>query len=218
VALLLAVAGCGSDTDELAGDTETGAVDGADASTDSADRGESGRSYAGYERTPTPEVGDLSLPAVEPDGSETDFPFAADDDGLLLVYFGYTLCPDVCPTTLSDLRLVLEELGDDAERIDLAMVTIDPEFDSAEVLAGYVRSFIPDATVIRTDDDSQLREVTDAFGADYGVDEVDGEREVYHTGSVYAVNASGELVLTWPFGTPSDDVVADLDQLLEVEA
>lgn len=174
--------------------------------------------YSGIERTPTPIVSDLSLPAVEADGSATPFEFRADEvDDLLLVYFGYTSCPDVCPTTLSDVRRVSDRLDDDdADRIDLAMITIDPEVDTPDVLTGYVRSFVPEATAIWTDDDSQLRPVADAFGADYGALEgEDGKPEVYHTGSLYAVDGEGRLLLTWPFGITQDDLERDLNRLLD---
>ena len=205
LAFALVTAGCGDD-------------DGSDVATADgvgADGGGDELPYAGYERTPAPEVGELTLPAVESDGSTTEFAFRADDGGLLLVYFGYTSCPDVCPTTLSDVRLALGDLGGDADRVDLAMVTIDPEVDTAEVLTGYVRSFVPEASAVRTDDDPELREVATAFGADYGVEDPDGAHEVYHTGSLYAVDSSGQLVLTWPFGVAADDLGADVRRLLD---
>lgn len=173
--------------------------------------------FSGYVRTPTPNVADVSLPAVEPDGSETPYLFAADDGELLLVYFGYTSCPDVCPTTLADVRRSLDEMGDDAERIDLAMITIDVEVDTPEVLAPYVRSFVPGSAAIRSTDDSRLRAAADVFGADYGKDVVDGEEEVYHTGSLYVVDDRGDLLLTWPFGTSADDIRSDLERLLAGE-
>lgn len=181
---------------------------------------------AGYERTPTPALGELTLPAVEPGAgdvsadadAERRFAFQADAGGLLLVYFGYTSCPDVCPTTLSDVRRALDGLGDDAARVDLAMVTIDPEVDTPDILADYVRTFVPDAVALRTVDDGRLRTVAEAFGADYGKTEVDGEAEVFHTASLYAVDAAGDLVLTWPFGTSASDLGADLAQLLEARA
>ncbi len=171
--------------------------------------------FAGFERTPAPAVDGLQLPAIEADGSEEPFTFRAADGELLLVYFGYTSCPDVCPTTLSDLRRASDRIGDDAERLDLAMVTIDPLVDTPEVLTGYVRSFVPDATAVRTVDDSALRPVADVFGADYGTLEQNGEDQVFHTGSLYAVDDAGKLVLTWPFGVTSEDLERDLSRLLE---
>ena len=173
--------------------------------------------FAGYSRTPTPNVAALSLPAVEPDGSETPFAFTADDNKMMLVYFGYTSCPDVCPTTLADVRLAMEKMGDEAERIDLAMITIDVEVDTPDILANYVRSFVPDAAAVRSTDDTELRAAATAFGADYGKQTVDGKDEVYHTGSLYAVDDAGDLLLTWPFGTPSADIESDLQRLLDGE-
>ena len=170
--------------------------------------------FAGFERTPAPVVDELQLPAIEADGSEAPFTFRADDGELLLVYFGYTSCPDVCPTTLSDVRRASDRIGDGADRIDLAMVTIDPLVDTPEVLTGYVRSFVPEATAVRTVDDALLRPVADVFGADYGTLEQDGEEQVFHTGSLYAVDDGGRLVLTWPFGVTSEDLERDLSRLL----
>ncbi len=173
------------------------------------------RPFAGFERTPTPIVAELSLPAVDTDGAETPFEFVADEGHILVVYFGYTSCPDVCPTTLADIRRATDRDSVDGERVDLAMVTIDPMVDTPEVLTNYVRSFMPDATVIRTLDDDRLRAAADGFGADYGVLEGDdGESQVYHTGSLYAVDSAGGLLLTWPFGTTIDDLENDLSRLL----
>ncbi len=171
--------------------------------------------YAGFERTPTPVVDEHELPAIEADGSEQPFAFRADAGRLLLVYFGYTSCPDVCPTTLSDVRRASDRIGGEAERIDLAMITIDPEVDTPEVLTGYVRSFLPEAMAVRTTDDARLRPVADAFGADYGTLTQNGEETVFHTGSLYAVDGEGQLVLTWPFGVSIDDLERDLSRLLD---
>ncbi|MEM9566347.1 MAG: SCO family protein [Actinomycetota bacterium] len=173
------------------------------------------QAFAGFERTPTPVVDEHELPAIEADGSETPFSFRAATGELLLVYFGYTSCPDVCPTTLSDLARASGRLDDRAERIDVAMITIDPQVDTPEILTGYVRSFVPDATAIRTVDDAELRPVADLFGADYGTIEQNGEETVFHTGSLYAVDDAGQLVLTWPFGVSTEDLEQDLSRLLD---
>lgn len=169
-------------------------------------------SYSGYVVDPPVSVADVTLPTT--DG--TEFPMVARPDGLALVYFGYTYCPDVCPTTMSDLRRALGELPDgEADRVDVAMVTIDPARDSAEVLEGYVGNFIADATALRTDDPELLRSAADAFGADYAVEQTpDGEFEVSHTGEVYAVDDSGTVVMQWPFGTGSESLARDLESLL----
>lgn len=174
---------------------------------------------SGFERTPTPLVGGVELPEATNQGEP--FTFRATADGrLLLVYFGFTNCPDVCPTTLADLRVALDALDQDERgMIDTAMVTVDPARDTDEVLSGYVRSFVPDADAVRTAVDADLREVADAFGADYEVTANDeGDIEVIHTGSLYAVNRAGELLVSWPFGVTSEDITKDLTLLLGREA
>ncbi len=172
---------------------------------------------SGFERLPNPVVNEVALPAVT-DGA-SPFRFEAAGGSLLVVYFGYTNCPDVCPTTLSDLRVALDSLAaEDRERIGTAMVTIDPDRDTDDVIEGYVRSFLPEAAAVRTEVDSDLRAVASAFGADYGVTTAeDGTIEVIHTGSLYAVNSNGELLLSWPFGVPASDIAKDLEILLERE-
>lgn len=171
--------------------------------------------FAGYERTPTPHVGDLTLPAVEPDGSQTDLAMKASDGKVMLVYFGYTNCPDICPTTLSEVHQALDEMGDDASKVELTMVSIDPEVDTPDILSSYVRSFVPSARAVSTLDDARLREVASAFGADYGHEEVDGKLQPYHTTSLYSVDPNGDLVLSWTFGTKPADLASDLRILLD---
>jgi protein SCO1/2 len=146
-------------------------------------------------------------------------PFRAADRGLLLVYFGYTLCPDVCPTTMSDLRLALGDLaGEDRSRVGVAMVTVDPDRDTPSILGSYVRSFVPDGHALRTDDAALLARVAQAFGAGYGVTETaDGTIEVSHTAFTYAVDDDGRLLLQWPFGTRWEDIRDDIETLLDAE-
>lgn len=110
----------------------------------------------------------------------------------------------------------MRDLGDDAARVDLAMVTIDPARDTDDILVGYVQSFVDGAHALRTTDDSALRAVTEAFGASYSVTTAaDGAVEVAHSGAMYVVDPSGTVTLTWPFGVTSDDIRGDLAQLLE---
>ena len=172
------------------------------------------REYIGYRQSPGQQVGAASLPDASAEGA--DFAFAAEPGHLLIAYFGYTSCPDVCPTTLSGLRQALRDLGDGAARVDLAMVTIDPARDTDDILVGYVQSFVDGAHALRTTDDSALRAVTEAFGASYSVTTAaDGAVEVAHSGAMYVVDPSGTVTLTWPFGVTSDDIRGDLAQLLE---
>lgn len=151
---------------------------------------------------------------------DAPFEFRAEPGGLLVAYFGYTSCPDVCPTSLAILKRAITELGDDGARVDLAMATVDPARDSGEILTGYVQSFVPTAHALRTDDDAVLREAADAFGVFYSVTTAaDGAVEVAHSGAMYVVDDQGHLVLTLPFGITVDDVTADLQVMLrEIDA
>jgi protein SCO1/2 len=171
------------------------------------------REFVGYRNVPGQPVGAIALPDVSNDGR--DLALRAAPGELLITYFGYTSCPDVCPTTLADLRRALRDLGDDAARVDLAMVTVDPERDTAEVLTGYVQSFVPGAHALRTDDPASLRAAADAFGASYSVTTADdGRVEVAHSAAMYVVDPNGTVTLTWPFGVAADDLRLDLEALL----
>jgi protein SCO1/2 len=116
---------------------------------------------------------------------------------------------------MSDVRTALRQLEDDADRVDVAMVTIDPDRDAA-VLADYVGSFVEGGHALATDDAGDLRAVADPFGVSYLVDtNSGGEIEVSHSPQLYVVDDAGTLALTWQFGVPADDLADDLAQLLE---
>jgi protein SCO1/2 len=182
---VLAVAGCSSEPKEL----------------------------SGFVRNPLPNVASASLPDVSNGG--VDFAMRAPDGEILVLYFGYTSCPDVCPTTLADLKSALRQAGETAERVNVAMATIDPGRDADEVITGYVQSFIPGAHALRTDSEEELRAAADTFGADYGVTLNDeGVYEVFHTAHLYAIDDSGLLQVTWAFGTEPENIARDLEILL----
>ena len=169
---------------------------------------------AGYERVPEPTVGTVSLPQVNHDGG--DFTFRADPGKLLMVNFGYSNCPDICPTTLADTRIAFNQLGERANEVDFAFVSIDPERDTEEVLSNYVEAFLADGIAVRTADQDELAIAADAFGVFYDIRENDaGDLEVAHTPNVFLVDESGSIVLTWPFGVPAADIVNDLTILLD---
>lgn len=166
----------------------------------------------GIIRTPAPDVGRFELTGV--DGSTTRF--VGPDDGYLLVYFGYTSCPDVCPTTMADVRSALSQVKDAADRFTVAMITIDPDRDTIEEVDRYVKVFFPTGIALRTGDDEVLREVADGFGADYEVETTEtGEIVVSHTAFLYAVDAEGRIRLQWPFGATPDDMAHDFRILIE---
>jgi protein SCO1/2 len=159
------------------------------------------------------DVGTLSLPDASDSG--TSFFFSAPDGRMLVVYFGFTSCPDICPTTLADLKAALAGMGVDAASVDVAMVTVDPDRDSAETLVDYVQWFIPSAHALRTESRSLLEEAGDAFGAEFSVVKTsDTDVEVLHTAYLYGVDDTGRVVVTWPFGVEPDKIAADITTFL----
>ncbi len=168
---------------------------------------------SGLQLTPPPNVSALSLPDAS--NGDADFTFTANEGDFLIVYFGYTSCPDVCPTTLSEVKKALAKAGDDiTSRTGLAMITVDPERDNGELLTKYVQSFIDGAHALRTDDDTQLQAVAKGFGTTYSVTKNDsGEPEVVHSGNLYVVDQNGEVVLEWLFGIKSGAIATDLEIL-----
>lgn len=170
---------------------------------------------AGIVREPLPDVSAVSLPDASADGAPRSL--RAADGGISVVYFGYLSCPDVCPTTMADLRTALGKLSAaQRAKVTVTMVTIDPARDSAASLTAYVRGFVGDAgRAARTEDDARLRAAAQAFGADYAVTKAaDGTVEVSHTAYVYLVDDQGRLRLTWPFGIKAPEMQGDLTQLL----
>ncbi len=161
-------------------------------------------------------VADQTIPRVDEAGVETPFTFVARDGKLLVVYFGFTNCPDLCPTTLADLRSAFRRIPGSTDKVDVAMVTVDPERDTADRLVPYLSSFVDDPIALRTLDTDVLESVESAFLASSTVTkEATGKVDVSHTAATYVVDASGTVILEWPFGIGADGMENDLRILLE---
>ena len=160
------------------------------------------------------DVGDVSLPDVSNGGEP--FAMEAPAGGALVVYFGFTACPDVCPTTMTDLRTALGDLGESADQVEVAMATIDPDRDSDAVITDYVQFFIPTAHALRTDDADALKQAADAFGVSYSVTTLeDGGVEVGHSPFLYAVDDAGAIRAVWAFGAEPDLIASDLAEIVD---
>lgn len=175
---------------------------------------ETPQGLAGMVRSPVANVADVSLPAVSHGGA--DFSMRAADGHLLVVYFGYTSCPDICPTTMADLRRAVVDLGDDADLVDVAFVTVDPVHDTAERMTVYIQRFFEDGVALRTVDQDILAAAARAFGAGYEVTvNAQGFTDVQHTAFLYAIDSDGTIQVQWPFGMTSQDINHDIAYLLE---
>lgn len=143
------------------------------------------------------------------------FTFVAAPGELLVVFFGYTYCPDICPTSLSDLRAALRRIGTDARLVDVAFVTIDPERDTIDRLDPFLASYVDRYHALRTLDEAELARVKDAFLASSSVTTgEDGQIEVSHTATTYVVDSEGRVVDEMPFGVGADGMENDLRILL----
>ena len=112
------------------------------------------------------------------------------------VYFGYTTCPDVCPTTLAELKSVWAELGKRGvqDKLRFDFVSVDPDRDTADALAKYVGFFSPDF-VAATGTDAELTKLTRSLGIVYSrTKKDDGSVEVDHSGSIVIVDPQARLV------------------------
>jgi protein SCO1/2 len=146
------------------------------------------------------------------DGTPLD---VADFEGdLLLVYFGYTSCPDVCPTTLSQVAAARRQLAGDAERVQLLMVSIDPERDAPDLLGDYVTSFDP-TFLAATGELADIERVAAQYGVFFARGEALGDGYTMdHTASLMGVDPGGRLRIVWPAQLDVDRLADDLDALL----
>ena len=162
-----------------------------------------------------PYVGDVTLPEVHPGAPDVPFALRAEPGHLLYVYFGYTNCPDICPTTLADLRHALKQLGPDGSRVQVAFVTVDTYRDTAEVLVPYLESFTAGAHALYPRTQEQLGRAEASLGATSSASrKADGTYEVSHTGLGTIVDDQGRMRVQWDFGVAPKDIVHDLRILL----
>jgi protein SCO1/2 len=135
---------------------------------------------------------------------------------LVLLYFGYTYCPDICPATLAELALARRALGSDGSQVQVIMVSIDPERDTPGVLATYLKRFDPSFVGLSGPLD-EIASVAISLGIFHEKHEgtVDTGYLVNHTGSVLAIDREGYLRLLYPPGTRGQDIAADLRHLLK---
>ena len=134
---------------------------------------------------------------------------------VVVMFFGYTHCPDVCPTTLAQLHLVRQQLGEDAGRVQVLFVTVDPDRDSQSLLAQYVPSFDPTFIGLRGDADATAK-VAKEFKVFY--QKVPGSQPdnytMDHTAGSYIIDPQGRLRLFARQDGGPEPLVADLKTLL----
>ena len=135
---------------------------------------------------------------------------------VVLAFFGYTHCPDVCPVTLSDFGKIRTRLGDRAERVEFVFITTDPERDTPEQINRYLSNFDAEIQGL-TGQEQDLEKVWNAYGVYRElVDQQEPENYlVDHTARVYLIDQRGNLRVTYTFGTESEGIAADVSFILK---
>lgn len=152
-----------------------------------------------------------------PDQQGRTFRLSDQRGKVVLLFFGYITCPDVCPTTLAEWRQVHARLGEDAERVRFVYITVDPERDTPTRLQDYLSRFNTDFIGL-TGTSGELEPVYEAYGIYHKKVEVKGSALGYlveHSASVRVVDPRGLQRTPISFGTTPDDVVANIRQLLK---
>ncbi len=118
---------------------------------------------------------------------------------LMLIYFGFTYCPDVCPTTLIKMADVIDRLGEDSDSVNSIFISIDPERDKEEVIKDYVSAF-HDKIIGLTGSEEQISGVAEDWGVYYQKEDIEGSEDytVNHLDIIFLANANGEYVDFFP--------------------
>ncbi len=139
-------------------------------------------------------------------------------DQVVVMFFGYTGCPDVCPVTLTEFLQIRSKLGDAADQVSFVFVTVDPERDTPARMRKYLTNFDPEIIGL-TGERGELEPVW----ADYGVYQAKAEGGseanylVDHSSRVYVIDADGNLRLTYLFGTENQLITEDVRQLVSLQ-
>ena len=135
---------------------------------------------------------------------------------VVALFFGYTSCPDICPTTMAELNQALEKLGESSDQVQVLFVTVDPQRDTPERVQEYVDHFNSDFLGL-SGSEAELAQVWNDYGVFRQV--VDGTSAagylVDHTARVTLIDQQGNLRVSFGFDTPVEDVVHDLNLLLK---
>lgn len=158
---------------------------------------------------------DLEFTLTGPDGTSVDANSLRGKP--VLVFFGFTNCPDVCPTTLTQLSVVMKKLGPYAEDIQITLVSVDPGRDTPQVMKSYTASFGPWLLGL-TGSEQALSALRKSYGVYAAMESSDekGNYNVMHSAAIFAFDAKGRARLLISNVNDSDRVVSDIRQLIDL--
>lgn len=135
----------------------------------------------------------------------------------VLLFFGYTACPDVCPATLTSLKRVHEQLGPGADIVRFVFVTVDPERDTAERVGNFIRAVGHEDFIGLSGTREELEKVWKAYSIYVQKEDAPGSKAGYfvnHTASTFLITSDGKLRTVYQFGTDPRVIASDLRQVL----
>lgn len=167
--------------------------------------------YYGNPVTPPVDAPDFTLTGANGPVSLSDY-----RGKMVLLFFGYTFCPDVCPATLANVSEALRLLGNRAQDVQVVMVSVDPERDQPAKLSEFVRRFNPDFTGV-TGTKAEIDRITTQYGIFYQRREGNSPETYFidHTAVVLVINRENQVVLQIPFGNTATQIADDLRYLLK---
>ncbi|MBD3811917.1 MAG: SCO family protein [Betaproteobacteria bacterium] len=135
---------------------------------------------------------------------------------IVMLYFGYTHCPDVCPTTLATLSQALSKLGTAADKVRILFVTVDPQRDTPPLLKRYAEAFGPEFIGLRTDDPA-LRQLAKRYRVTYSLGKPDahGNYEATHSSAVFIFDGKGKARLMAESSSSAVAIAHDVQQLID---
>lgn len=144
------------------------------------------------------------------------FQLSAEKGKLVFLFFGYTSCPDVCPTTMAEMRQTLDSVGTKASQVDVVFITVDPDRDTPDKVQQYVSIFNPNFIGLS----GSMQELEPVWG-EYGVyrkieaSTSPTDYSVTHSSLLFLIDQNGNMRLSYPFGTPPEDIAHDIKLLLK---
>jgi protein SCO1 len=167
--------------------------------------------FKGSEITPPVPATDFQLT----DQNGETFRLSDHQGEVVLLFFGYTHCPDVCPVSLYEFKQVKAALGDRAENVQFVLITLDPERDTVEVMNRYLKNYDP-TFIGLTGSEAELGPVWKSYGVYQEKVPVSGQAGylVDHSAFIYAIDKQGNWRLTYAFGTDTEHLIQDTAHLL----
>jgi protein SCO1/2 len=180
-----------------------------------------GLSWIGYRQLSAPPIYHGTF--FDPAQPAADFTLQSDRGPLslrdfrgkyVMIYFGYTFCPDVCPTTLSTVKQALEKAGKAGEKFQFIFISVDPRRDTPQRLGEYARYFNPSFIGV-TGSEAEIAKTAADFFIHYYLNDSESSENytVDHTSVVQVVDPEGNLVLIWPHDAIAKDMAADIKSL-----